>query len=97
MNDRNQEDTGKYIDVQHCSYLIDSVFPSADDPTELEPAYVEDEERWEVVKCVPFLDVGATGAVGRILWVPGGEFVSGRFRRVWGRHCLLKARRGVGG
>lgn len=105
MNDRNREDVGKYIDVGHCSYLVDSVFASADHKreskvesgSELEPKYIEDEERWEVVKCVPFLDTAATGLVGRLIWLPGFEWVPRQFRRVWGRHCLLKARKGVGG
>lgn len=113
MNDRNLEDMGKYIDVGHCAYLVDSVFEDGragadagvsltqeemevgvEKEEALEPRYIDDMDRWEVAKCVPFLDVARTGIVGRLIWVPDSDWVPQRFRRVWGRHCLLKARKG---
>lgn len=91
MNDRNEEDMSKYIDISHCSFLVDSSFPTVE-PTEVEPDLVNDEENWEVVKCVSFLDNGATGLVGRLLWIPDLSIAPTIWRRVWGRHCLLRAR-----
>ncbi|RMZ82667.1 hypothetical protein DV738_g1617, partial [Chaetothyriales sp. CBS 135597] len=62
MNDANLFDPGKVIDISACGYLVDSSFPSAS-PTDLEPDYAADEQTWEQVKCLPFLDPAATGAM----------------------------------
>lgn len=90
MNDLNKEDTGKYTDIQHCSFLVDSSFPSTQ-PSALEPAYSQD-EKWEKLACEPFLDNAATGLLARTIWVPCFEFILQRYRRVWGEHCLLRKR-----
>ncbi|KAK5954047.1 mannosyltransferase [Knufia fluminis] len=92
MNDRNKEDMGKYTDIQHCSFLVDSSFPSTES-TELEPIYARD-EKWEEVTCEPFLDNTRTGLLARTIWIPDLEFIPQRYRRVWGEHCLLR-RRGI--
>lgn len=88
MNDRNEEDLGKYVDVRHCDFLVDSTFPNTS-PTELEPAYALD-DRWEKVSCEPFLDNAATSLLARTIWIPDIEFIPQRHRRVWGEHCLLR-------
>lgn len=87
----------KYIDVNHCEFLVDSQFDGVV-PTELEPDYVADTKTWEVVACERFLDAGRTGLLGRLFWVPEwAERLVGVGRgRVWGRHCLLRRRRGEG-
>ncbi|KAL7771005.1 hypothetical protein CFE70_000945 [Pyrenophora teres f. teres 0-1] len=46
MNDENLEDVGKYIDVQHCDFLVDSRIPGQE-PTALEPDYAADTQHWE--------------------------------------------------
>ncbi|KKK26249.1 hypothetical protein ARAM_007392 [Aspergillus rambellii] len=43
MNDRNEEDAGKYTDISQCSFLVDSYFPSHE-ASELEPNYIVFEE-----------------------------------------------------
>ncbi|KAL8835601.1 MAG: hypothetical protein Q9176_006815 [Flavoplaca citrina] len=43
MNDQNLEDPGKHIDINHCSFLIDSYFPNLPS-SDLEPNYIEDTE-----------------------------------------------------
>ncbi|KAH7080650.1 Alg9-like mannosyltransferase family-domain-containing protein [Paraphoma chrysanthemicola] len=91
MNDENLEDVGKYTDVKHCKFLIDSRLPSAT-TTVLEPDYLSDTEQWEKLKCVPFLDASQTHLLGRLLYVPGLPFVPERFRRKWGDYCLLRRR-----
>lgn len=90
MNDMNQEDTGKHVDIKQCTFMIDSHFPSTH-TTSLEPKYIDSPE-WERVKCAPFLDAASTGLIGRALWVPDMPFVPESLRRVWGQHCLLKQR-----
>ncbi|GME27370.1 Alpha-mannosyltransferase [Neofusicoccum parvum] len=49
MNDENKEDPGKYTDIDHCTFMIDSSLPSWT-PSELEPDYVGDVENWEALK-----------------------------------------------
>ena len=92
FNDRNEEDPGKYVDLRACVFLVDSQFPGRE-TSRNEPDYVADEEKWEVVKCEPFLDAERTGFLARALWVPEWEVVPERWRRKWGRHCLLKRRK----
>lgn len=91
MNDRNEEDPGKYIDIRACNFLVDTQYPLDEgEKPPAEPDYVADEENWEVVRCEPFLDAARTHVAARAVWVPDLPFVPERFRRKWGRHCLLK-------
>ncbi|KAI4159270.1 MAG: hypothetical protein LQ342_006731 [Letrouitia transgressa] len=87
MNDQNLEDPGKHIDIDHCSFLVDSYFP--DTPSQ-EPNYLLDSHRWEEVKCSKFLDTSKTHFLSRILWVPDIGVIPERYRRKWGYHCLLR-------
>ncbi|KAI4109582.1 MAG: hypothetical protein LQ339_001695 [Xanthoria mediterranea] len=72
MNDQNLEDPGKHVDIDHCSFLVDSYFPNVI-PSPLEPNYVEDNDTWEEMRCSAFLDASQTNFVGRILWIPDLE------------------------
>ncbi|KAI9370811.1 Alg9-like mannosyltransferase family-domain-containing protein [Aspergillus egyptiacus] len=89
MNDRNEEDVGKYTEISQCTFLVDSYFPGRD-TTELEPNYIQDETRWEVLTCKEFLDASQTELLGRLIWIPDLPFIPDRFRRKWGEHCLLR-------
>ncbi|KZF25207.1 glycosyltransferase family 22 protein [Xylona heveae TC161] len=91
MNDENKEDFGKYTDLSHCSFLVDSYFPESQ-TTELEPHYVLEKQKWEEVICVSFLDGARTSLLGRTLWIPGISLLPERFQRKWGRYCLLRRR-----
>ncbi|KAH6634889.1 glycosyltransferase family 22 protein [Chaetomium sp. MPI-SDFR-AT-0129] len=101
LNDRNEEDAGKYVDVRNCVFLVDSQFPERWGQGENggkslppnEPDYAADTERWETVKCVPFLDAERTHFLARALWVPDWEVVPEKWKRKWGRHCLLKQKK----
>ncbi len=86
MNDKNEEDMGKYTDVRNCNFLVDTYFPG-NDPTEHEKAFMLDTVNWEIVKCEPFLDVQRTHVLARTLWLPVD--VPG-YRRAYGQHCLFK-------
>ncbi|KAF9890314.1 mannosyltransferase [Aspergillus nanangensis] len=92
MNDRNQEDPGKYVDVSECSFLVDSSF-SGRATTDLEPDYVHDEAQWEALACESFLDASQTSLLGRLIWIPDLPMVPDRFRRHWGEYCLLRRRK----
>ncbi|KAL8784248.1 MAG: hypothetical protein Q9213_004070 [Squamulea squamosa] len=88
MNDQNLEDPGKHIDIEHCSFLIDSQYPNHL-PSTFEPSYIQDTDTWEELQCSAFLDSSQTAIIGRVLWIPDLEVVPTRYRRKWGRHCLL--------
>ena len=91
MNDRNEEDTGKHVDVNHCTFLVDTYFAGMH-ASKYEPLYVLDSETWEKVACEPFLDASKTGIIARTLWIPELSIIPVRFRRHWGEHCLLRRR-----
>lgn len=98
LNDRNEEDPGKYVDLRTCAFLVDTQYPEQQRtegwaPPPNEPDYIADEDHWEVVRCLPFLDAANTHFLARTLWVPEWNIVPERFRRKWGRHCLLQRRK----
>lgn len=76
-------------DISHCNFLVDSYFPGSEESA-LEPHYVLQSDAWEQVKCEPFLDVGATSLVGRLVWTPASSSLPKQFQRKWGQYCLLK-------
>ncbi|KAI0892661.1 glycosyltransferase family 22 protein [Annulohypoxylon nitens] len=91
MNDRNEEDMSKYVDIGQCSFLVDTQSSENHDPLPPnEPDYIADKEHWEIVKCEPFLDAANTHLLARVLWIPDWNFIPEKFRRKWGRHCLLQ-------
>ena len=92
MNDRNEEDPGKYTELEHCDYLVDSYMPESPG-TELEPNHILNKKQWSRVSCAPFLDAAKTSLVARSLWTPDLPFVPKQFRRHWGEYCLLKRNR----
>lgn len=96
MNDRNEEDVGKYTDIGHCDFLVDTQYPlNAEKSLALppnEPDYVADTETWEAVKCLPFLDAGNTGLIPRMIYIPAWDFIPNKYQRKWGQHCLLRRR-----
>lgn len=89
MNDENLEDLSKYVDVEHCHFLVDSRLPGSS-PTALEPDRISDTENWEILKCVPFLDASQTHIIGRLFWIPDLPLIPKRLRRTWGEYCLLR-------
>ncbi|EGS21750.1 mannosyltransferase-like protein [Thermochaetoides thermophila DSM 1495] len=95
LNDRNEEDPSKYVDLSSCVFLVDTQYPERKDE-ELpvnEPDYAKDVNRWEVIKCEPLLDAERTHFFARALWLPDWSIVPEKYRRKWGRHCLLKQRK----
>lgn len=94
LNDRNEEDPGKYVELRSCSFLVDTQYPERKGPAPpREPDYIADKDNWDVVKCEPFLDAENTNILARIFWVPGLDVIPDKFKRKWGRHCLLSKKR----
>ncbi|KAI9685921.1 MAG: mannosyltransferase [Bathelium mastoideum] len=89
MNDENREDPGKYIDITRCDFMVDSLFPSSE-TTKLEPHHVLDDLTWQPLLCEAFLDTMETNMLGRLGPLPNWSIVPERFRRRWGKYCLLK-------
>ncbi|RYC61856.1 hypothetical protein CHU98_g4363 [Xylaria longipes] len=91
LNDRNEEDMAKYVDIRQCSFLVDTQYPENTDPLPShEPDYIADSDKWDVVKCERFLDASKTHLLSRVLWMPESDLVPEKYRRRWGRHCLLR-------
>ncbi|KAI1740813.1 glycosyltransferase family 22 protein [Xylaria scruposa] len=91
LNDRNEEDLAKYVDIRQCSFLVDTQYPENTDPLPpYEPDYIADGDKWDVVKCERFLDASKTHLLSRVLWMPDSNLVPEKYRRRWGRHCLLQ-------
>ncbi|KAI1265261.1 glycosyltransferase family 22 protein [Xylariaceae sp. FL1019] len=91
MNDRNQEDSTKYVDIRQCSFLVDTQYPeNSDELPDFEPDYISDDNTWDVVRCEPFLDGSRTHLLSRVLWMPGSDLIPHKYQRKWGRHCLLQ-------
>lgn len=91
MNDENHEDHGKYTHENHCTFFVDSHLPGVS-PTVYEPNRVDDSATWQQIRCEPFLDASSTGLIPRLMWVPDWDIIPNRFKRQWGRYCLLKHR-----
>lgn len=91
LNDRNEEDMGKYVDVKACNFFVDTQYALRRDPLPpSEPDYIADAASWDIIHCEPFLDAASTHILARTLWVPDLDIIPDKFRRKWGRHCLLQ-------
>lgn len=88
MNDLNQEDPKKYVEIQDCSFLVDTHMPGMQ-PTEHEPLYALD-SAWEKVSCEMLLDTVHTNILARTIWLPTLPIIPPKFQRRWGEHCLLR-------
>ena len=91
LNDRNEEDEGKYVELSQCSFLVDTQYPERNDPLPPnEPDYIADEANWSIVKCQAFMDASSTHILARTIWLPDLSIIPNKFRRKWGRHCLVQ-------
>ncbi|KAF8445630.1 glycosyltransferase family 22 protein [Boletus edulis BED1] len=93
LNDLNKEVQDYYVPVENCDYLVDLDFPQHPTSSGNEPRYAVDEQTWERVTCLPFLDASQSSRVARTLWVPGRWWQS---KNEYGDYCLLKNRERVG-
>lgn len=94
LNDRNEEDAAKYVDKEACSFLVDTQYPLRIEPLPpSEPDYIADKDAWDIVQCEPFLDAANTHILARTLWVPELDVIPEKYKRKWGRHCLLQRKK----
>ncbi|KAI5463848.1 family 22 glycosyltransferase [Mariannaea sp. PMI_226] len=94
LNDQNKEDLGKYVDLSACKLLVDTQYPERHDPLPPnEPDYIADDVNWDIVQCEPFLDAASTHLLARALWVPDLKSIPSKYKRRWGRHCLLQRKK----
>ena len=82
VNELNQEEPDRYVDIATCDFLVDVSFP-ARNPTPREPNYAAS-EAWTKVACIPFLDAEGSreaargtplgrrilATLARTLWLP---------------------------
>ncbi|KAH8110610.1 asparagine-linked glycosylation 9 protein isoform a [Phellopilus nigrolimitatus] len=87
LNDLNKEDPTHYVDIKTCHYLIDLDFPNHPSSSIHEPRYAVDEEHWQRMFCVPFLDAAHSPLLTRVLWFPGKWW---QRLNSYGDYCLLK-------
>jgi alpha-1,2-mannosyltransferase len=69
--------------------MVDSYFPGQQE-TKHEPHYVLDDINWQPLLCEPFLDTAQTSTIGRLVALPNWSVIPERFRRKWGKYCLLR-------
>ncbi|XP_075236016.1 alpha-1,2-mannosyltransferase Alg9 [Lycorma delicatula] len=67
MNDINEEEPSRYVDITTCDFLIDL---DRGDETPLEPNYSADINNWTVIKSVPFLDAPRSNRWLRLFYIP---------------------------
>ncbi|KAG8219545.1 glycosyltransferase family 22 protein, partial [Butyriboletus roseoflavus] len=87
LNDLNKEAHEYYVPVETCDYLVDLDFPRHPTSSRHEPRYVVDEQTWERVACLPFLDASHSSLMTRTLWAPGRWW---QRKNEYGDYCLLK-------
>ncbi|KAF5388589.1 hypothetical protein D9757_004689 [Collybiopsis confluens] len=89
QNDLNREELSHYVPVSICTHLIDLDFPSHPLESLQEPRYAIQNDVWERVECLPFLDAQHSPLFSRVIWLPGQKW---RSINAWGDYCLLRNR-----
>mmetsp|Transcript_14146 Transcript_14146/g.29748 ORF Transcript_14146/g.29748 Transcript_14146/m.29748 type:complete len:583 (+) Transcript_14146:480-2228(+) len=74
FNDVNKEEMDRYVDIQQCSYVVELV-PSSnadsnDIPECLQYMNSDSSGQWHLVDSLNYIDVDATPALHRILYIP---------------------------
>ena len=89
FNDANKEETVNRFDVtlDECHLLVDLDLKHK--VTELEPSFASDEDKWQVLESIEFLDAENSHRIFRAFYVP---FISYRYC-AFGDYVLLKNRK----
>jgi len=66
FNELNNEETGRYVDVRKCHYLVDL---DSDEVTPRQPRYIAQPD-WQLVAEFPFLDPSASHPLFRAFFIP---------------------------
>jgi alpha-1,2-mannosyltransferase len=83
MNDMNQEEPGRYVNISSCQYLVDLDKAST---SEEEPNFSQMVHEWKIVASVPFLDSSRSNVLYRAFYVP----VVSEKEVVYGSYNLLQ-------
>ncbi|NXD42717.1 ALG9 mannosyltransferase, partial [Copsychus sechellarum] len=67
MNDQNQEEPSRYVDISKCHYLVD--LDTARE-TPREPRYSSSREEWVTIAYKPFLDASRSSRLLRAFYIP---------------------------
>eukprot|EP01133_Synstelium_polycarpum_P007549 gene7549-8828_t len=73
MNDRNQQEMDRYVDIDSCTYLVDFETPS-----QAEERYTL-RENFRSIYSHPFLDAGASSSLARAFYIPSYSFAHSTF------------------
>lgn len=95
MNNRNLEETSRYVSLDTCDYFIDLSYPHRTPTPTSSPEYFEEKD-WDKVSCEPFLDLERSERGWRS-WgvIRVGKEEGGRLK--WGEYCLLRRSNGKAG
>lgn len=84
FNNKNQEESSLYFDISKCHFMLDL---ESDNPTELEPNYSNQTNKWKTVKMLPFLNSDKSHRFFRSFYIP---FVSSNYN-TFSNFYLLQA------
>ncbi|RHZ47619.1 hypothetical protein Glove_575g49 [Diversispora epigaea] len=68
FNDVNKEEMDRYVDIEQCEYIIDLEMNFT--LTDNEPRYATQTDKWEEIKCEPFLDSANSDRISRAFYLP---------------------------
>ncbi|OUM65604.1 glycosyltransferase family 22 protein [Piromyces sp. E2] len=94
MNDLNQEEFDKYVDIKECSYMVDLYVEENDsnkDKKLIEPNYISQTDKWEKVVCKSFINKNKSHGLLRPFFFP--KFVRNLISKpglVYNDYCLLR-------
>lgn len=67
FNDQNKEEPSLYFQESKCHFLLDI---ETGRKTELEPNYVEQKDKWKLIKSMPILDTDNSNKILRAFYIP---------------------------
>jgi len=95
MNDLNQEEFDKYVDIDQCSYMVDLYVEENDikkgDEELLEPNYITQINEWEKVVCKSFINKNKSHSLLRPFFFP--KIIRNLIAKpglVYDDYCLLR-------
>jgi len=93
MNDLNQEEFDKYVNIDQCSYMVDLYVETENKNNGelIEPNYIEQTNIWEKILCKPFINKNRSHPLLRPFFFPKfiRNFIS-KSGLVYNDYCLLR-------
>ncbi|ORX50703.1 hypothetical protein BCR36DRAFT_412200 [Piromyces finnis] len=93
MNDLNQEEFDKYVDIEQCSYMVDLYVEENNTINEkvIEPNYISQTDKWEKIVCKSFINKNKSHGLLRPFFFP--KFIRNLISKqglVYDDYCLLR-------